>query len=262
MPHTRPSDVTFLGLSSTVFCVECELISYNNSPQCLSCGSKALLSLPRVLGGALNGQPRATLVSNEALDGVVKGILGEVMRGGRFDDAGVDHLGSRTAHGPMTTFKQHTNSLAGAELTVRAVLDRACTIGPATGAVLALRSGEKMICAATMGSGVPEIGSEVGSNGSLSALCVKTGMTLRCDSAEHDARVDQQSCRELGIESVVAAPVAYMNQVVGLLEIFSEQKYAFANHDVAKVQVLASLVLIALMKSSELLAISGTSGMQ
>jgi putative methionine-R-sulfoxide reductase with GAF domain len=66
----------------------------------------------------------------------------------------------------------------------------------------------------------------------------------------------------LGVESVVVAPVAYMNQVVGLLEIFSQQKYAFANQDVAKVQLLASLVLIALMKSSELLAIGGSSTMQ
>jgi diguanylate cyclase len=162
----------------------------------------------------------------------------------------------------MATFKQDTNSLAGTELPIRAVLDRACTIRPASGAVLALRSGDKMICAATMGAGVPEIGSELGSHGSLSALCVQTATTLRCDSAEHDARVDQQSCRELGIESVVAAPVAYMNQVVGLLEIFSEQKYAFANHDVAKVQLLASLILIALMKSSELLAIGAGRGMQ
>ena len=260
MPHTRPSDVTFLGLSSTVFCVECELLSYNNSPKCLSCGSRALLSLSRILGGTLNGKQRAILVSNEALDGVVRGILGEVVSAQDFNPPPV-HSSSRSWQ--MTTFRQDTNrSLAAAELPIHSVLDRACTITPATGAVLALRSGARMVCAATMGSGVPDIGSEVGRSGSLSALCVKTATTLRCDSAEHDARVDQESCRHLGIESVVAAPVAYMNQVVGLLEIFSQQKYAFANHDVAKVQLLASLILIALMKSSELLAIGGTSTLQ
>jgi len=260
MPHTRPSDVTFLGLSSTVFCVECELISYNNSPQCLSCGSQALLSLARILGGTLNGQQRATLITTAALDGIVKGILGEVMSAPRFGNTQAVHSPGRVWQ--MTTFRQDTNSLATGELPIRGVLDRACTITPASGAVLALRSGQKMVCAATMGANVPDIGSEVGHSGSLSALCVETATTLRCDSAEHDPRVDQPSCRELGIESVVVAPVAYMNQVVGLLEIFSQQKYAFANHDVAKVQLLASLILIALMKSSELLAIGGTSTMQ
>jgi hypothetical protein len=260
MPHPRPSDGTFLGLSSTVFCVECELISYNNTAKCHCCGSTALLSLARILGGTLSGQQRATLVSNEALDGVVKGILGEVMSTQKSRETEDVHPSNRTWQ--MSTFRQDTSSLAGSELPIRTVLDRACTITPATSAVLALRSGDKMFCAATMGANVPDIGSEVGRGGSLSALCVETATTLRCDSAEHDARVDQQSCRELGVESVVVAPVAYMNQVVGLLEIFSQQKYAFANQDVAKVQLLASLVLIALMKSSELLAIGGSSTMQ
>jgi hypothetical protein len=258
MPHPRPSDGTFLGLSSTVFCVECELISYNNTPKCHCCGSTALLSLARILGGTLNGEQRATLVSNEALDGVVKGILGEVMTQRSPDTPAIQS--NRTWQ--MSTFRQDTGSLAGSEFPIRAVLDRACTSTPATSAVLALRSGDKMFCAATMGANVPDIGSEVGRGGSLSALCAETATTLRCDSAEHDPRVDQQSCRELGVESVVVAPVAYMNQVVGLLEIFSQQKYAFANQDVAKVQLLASLVLIALMKSSELLAIGGSSTMQ
>src|SRR5207248_10304729 len=62
MPHTRPSDVTFLGLSSTVFCVECELISSSHSPPCLSCGSQASLSLAVGLDVALAGTWRCTLV--------------------------------------------------------------------------------------------------------------------------------------------------------------------------------------------------------
>ena len=52
--HAR--DVVFLELRDTVFCTVCELISYNNSPRCLSCGSLAVLSLSRVLGGSLRGE--------------------------------------------------------------------------------------------------------------------------------------------------------------------------------------------------------------
>jgi hypothetical protein len=265
MPYTRPSDVPFLGLSTTVFCVECELISYNNSPRCLFCGSQAILSLARVLGGSLAGETRASLVSNDTLNRVVRSVLGEVMPAEPTPARShprqqVPSLSNPAlsrpswSSGTFCADIKVNQQLEASEPAVRAILDQACTINSATGAVLALRSRGKMLCVATMGTGVPELGSTVGETGSLSALCVKTATTLRCDSPEDDARVDQQSCRELGVQSVVAAPVAYMNQVVGLLEIFSQHKYAFANQDVAKVQLLASLILMALMKSNELMA--------
>ena len=56
------ADVNFLPLQLAVFCVECELLSGNNTPRCLACGSKAILSLSRVLGGSLRGQPTAHLI--------------------------------------------------------------------------------------------------------------------------------------------------------------------------------------------------------
>jgi anaerobic ribonucleoside-triphosphate reductase len=43
-------DISFLSLQTAVFCVECELISKNNTPYCMACGSRAVLSLSRVLG--------------------------------------------------------------------------------------------------------------------------------------------------------------------------------------------------------------------
>ena len=32
-------DISFSSLQTAVFCVECELISKNNTPYCLACGS-------------------------------------------------------------------------------------------------------------------------------------------------------------------------------------------------------------------------------
>src|SRR5690242_14871263 len=74
-PRMQASEVTFLELQPSVFCVECELISYNNGPYCLACGSQALLSLSRVLGGSLRGQPQAQLISDAALERVVADLL-------------------------------------------------------------------------------------------------------------------------------------------------------------------------------------------
>ena len=75
MPHLQAADVTFLQLRNTVFCVSCELISYNNSSKCLACSSTALLSLSRMLGGSLRCQDQARLVGDELIDHVVENIL-------------------------------------------------------------------------------------------------------------------------------------------------------------------------------------------
>src|SRR5258708_40123598 len=65
------ADVNFVSLQSAVFCVQCELLSENNTPQCLACGSGAVLSLSRVFGGALRGQQTAHLIADAELDRLV-----------------------------------------------------------------------------------------------------------------------------------------------------------------------------------------------
>src|SRR5690242_11861832 len=61
--YRKARDVVFLELRHTVFCTECELISYNHTARCLSCGSLSVLSLARVLGGSLKEEPRARMVT-------------------------------------------------------------------------------------------------------------------------------------------------------------------------------------------------------
>src|SRR6266853_2930550 len=69
------TDVNFLSLQSAIFCVQCELLSANNTPQCLACGSGAVLSLSRVLGGSLRGQQTAHLIADAELDRLVRSLL-------------------------------------------------------------------------------------------------------------------------------------------------------------------------------------------
>jgi hypothetical protein len=68
-------DVSFLPLPTAVFCVQCELISSNNTPRCLACGSKAVLSLSRILGGSLRGQQTAHLIADVELNQLVRSLL-------------------------------------------------------------------------------------------------------------------------------------------------------------------------------------------
>src|SRR5258708_17780607 len=65
------ADVNFVSLQSAVFCVQCELLSENNTPQCLACGSGAVLSLSRVFGGSLRGEQTAPLIADAELDRLV-----------------------------------------------------------------------------------------------------------------------------------------------------------------------------------------------
>src|ERR1700731_2364852 len=72
------ADVNFLCMQSAIFCVQCELISENNTPHCLACGSTAVLSLSRLLGGSLRGQQTAHLIADAELDRLVRELLGTV----------------------------------------------------------------------------------------------------------------------------------------------------------------------------------------
>src|SRR5258706_10516720 len=72
------ADVNFVSLQSAVFCVQCELLSENNTPECLACGSGAVLSLSRVLGGSLRGQQTAHLIADAELDRLVRSLLYKV----------------------------------------------------------------------------------------------------------------------------------------------------------------------------------------
>src|ERR1700687_1813006 len=69
------TDVNFLSLQAAIFCVQCELLSENNTPQCLACGSGAVLSLSRVLGGSLRREQNAHLFADAELDRLVRSLL-------------------------------------------------------------------------------------------------------------------------------------------------------------------------------------------
>src|SRR5260370_41534036 len=75
MERAKLREANFLSLQTAVFCVACEVISQNSTPGCLACGSQALLSLSRVLGGSLRNQQTAHLITDIELDQLVRDLL-------------------------------------------------------------------------------------------------------------------------------------------------------------------------------------------
>ena len=118
------------------------------------------------------------------------------------------------------------------------VVERAQTFTRATGAAIALQEGDRMVCRASAGD-APPVGAGLQIGSGFSGECVRTGQLLRCDDAATDPRVDHESCRALGIRSMIAIPIHVQGAVAGLLEIFSPRPHAFGDNDNIVIRRLA-----------------------
>jgi hypothetical protein len=131
------------------------------------------------------------------------------------------------------------------ETTLQSIAERALTMTRATGAAIAMSKGNdnEMICVASAGDDAPPVGSRLQVDSGFSGECVRTGRSLRCDDSETDDRVDREGCKSLGIRSLVAVPIRQGSKVVGLLEVFSPQPYAFNADDIGALQQLTGSIL-------------------
>jgi hypothetical protein len=130
------------------------------------------------------------------------------------------------------------------DATLQLLADRAQFITGANGAAIALRRSGKndMLCRASTGSNVPELGALLSTEFGLSGESVRTRQPLRCDDAERDPRVNREGCRELGIASVVVMPVVNDDEVLGVFELFSGKVNAFGERDLSALQRLSEMV--------------------
>src|SRR5689334_6478262 len=136
--YRKARDVVFLELRHTVFCTECELISYNNSSKCLACGSVSVLSLARVLGGSLHGEQRARVVrrASETIDATPKPFLVPA------------HADYPPQFEPAYALAmQQANAVSMLQFGV----DRTSAMTKASGSAVALKEGGRMVCRATTG---------------------------------------------------------------------------------------------------------------
>lgn len=136
------------------------------------------------------------------------------------------------------------------EATLQLLADRAQYITGASGAAIALRDGDKVLCRASSGSAAPDLGSCLDLSSGLSGECVRTRTALSCNDAAKDPRADHESCRRLGIASLAVMPVVRNGEVIGIFEIFSGQANAFQERDLTALERLRDMVNIALDQAS------------
>lgn len=260
-------DVNFVSLQSASFCVQCELISNHSKPYCLACGSHALLGLSRVLGGSMRNQQTAHLITDVQLNNLVRDLLRtvpdpEVLS--MADHSRMPSLALRSqlrvanaAH-PVSGFRAvapgdeaeiHPADL-DLEPAISAITERAQHLTGATGAAMALRAGNEIVCRARAGRTAPDLGVRLQTDAGISAEAVRSGEIMLCHDAERNPRVDLASCRRLGVRSILVSPLRHFHRTLGVFEVLSSSPGAFDERDVATMQLLSSLMVAAISRIS------------
>src|SRR5580658_281755 len=277
---TTFKDVHFVPLQSATFCIQCELISTNSRPYCLACGNTTLLSLSRVLGGSLRNQQTAHLITDSELDSLVRDLLRTVpdphivnreasnvadyqtrvpstaLRSQlRVANAAHPVSGFRAVHagvhGEGEEVDIHASEL-DLEPAISAITERAQHLTGATGAAIALRAGDEIVCRARAGRTAPDLGVRLQTDAGISAEAVRTGEVMLCHDAERNPRVDLASCRRLGVRSILVSPLRAYRRTLGVFEVLSSSPSAFDEPDVATMQLLSSMMVAAISRISSL----------
>ncbi len=258
-------EISFIALETAVFCTQCELISRSTTAYCFACGSQALLSLSRILGGSLRGQQTARLVADVELDRLVRELLSTVPA-----TSPESHLPASFA--ALAPSRHHARALAseaasgvrlrlGHELcpseidlepAIHIIAERAQALTGATGAAIALRQGEEMVCRARTGRTAPDLGVRLQIESGITADCVRTGEVVLCPDTERNPNVDLATCRRLGVRSVLAAPLRHYRRMLGVFEVLSVTPYAFDNRDIATIELFASTIVAAMSRLASL----------
>jgi hypothetical protein len=134
---------------------------------------------------------------------------------------------------------------------LRLIAERARSLTRGSGAAIALTHQGTVLCRASIGKGSPALGTHLEVNSGLCGESFRTGKSLRCDDAAIDPRVDADSCRRLGVRSILAAPIRYERESVGLLVVFAAEAFMFDEGDVAVAESLAHTVLVTMRRAGD-----------
>jgi GAF domain-containing protein len=136
------------------------------------------------------------------------------------------------------------------EPAISAITERAQHLTAATGAAIALRAGDEIVCRARAGRTAPDLGVRLQTDAGISAEAVRTGEIMLCHDAERSPRVDLASCRRLGVRSILVSPLRHYRRTLGVFEVLSSSPGAFDERDVATMQLLSSMMVAAISRIS------------
>src|SRR6185503_15625022 len=143
----------------------------------------------------------------------------------------------------QTEIAKHGLDLSGV---VEAVVERIPTFTNAEGALVEYIEGDEMVYRGASGFTRPLLGTRAKRESSLSGLCVRLGQILRSDDILIDPRVDIGPFNDIGVRSMVVAPLKHEGSIVGVLKILSSNTYAFTVRDLRVLELMSELIAAAM----------------
>ncbi len=126
------------------------------------------------------------------------------------------------------------------------ICDRAQTIMPVDGILVALAEGPDIVCRAASGPRTLARGVNLPGESEFLQECLQSGHILRCDDCETDPRVRLDFTHAMQAGSTVVVPLRGRREQLGVLQAFSNAPRAFTDQDVRCLDLFAELVLSAL----------------
>ncbi|HSV52608.1 MAG TPA: EAL domain-containing protein [Burkholderiaceae bacterium] len=119
------------------------------------------------------------------------------------------------------------------------MVERACALVDADGGALDMIEGRELVCHAVFGTIHPEPGSRLRLDSTLAGLSLQAASALVSHDTETDPRVDRRATRQMGARSLIVVPLSAGDEVIAVLKVVSKKPHAFADRDVASLQILA-----------------------
>jgi GAF domain-containing protein/outer membrane biosynthesis protein TonB len=123
--------------------------------------------------------------------------------------------------------RANLDSAAALDLLAERMKDRT----RASGAAIALRDADAVICRASSGN-APPAGTPLNIENTVTGECYRSGNIVSITDTEKDSRVDAKLGRQLEFRSLLIVPIAAGEEVVGILEVFSPLAGNFEGGDV------------------------------
>lgn len=130
------------------------------------------------------------------------------------------------------------------------IVSRCQSLTHATGAALDAVRGDELVYLAASGSASGHAGTKLPIATSLEGIAIRHTGIVACVDVQHDSRVDTALYRDLGIRSMIVAPVWRQGRVAAALKVISVEPRAFTYEDLHTLQIMAGLTGIALSRDT------------
>jgi hypothetical protein len=129
------------------------------------------------------------------------------------------------------------------------IAERLLLLTRATGISISLITDGYLDCVAEAGTPAKVPGSCVSSHSLVATERLKAGSIFESDNSQTDMRLDIKVCREVGVGSLIAAPVHRFGDIAGLVEVRWNQPVGFGDNERRTCRLFAGLMTGTLERS-------------